>query len=84
MEDITETILLQLKQLSRDTPEFSVALLENRLSHDEQVSFADRLVDAAETIRQRALNASGQVVEGGVVDDDVSESKTIGTSIGES
>ncbi|RSM35875.1 hypothetical protein DMA12_42525 [Amycolatopsis balhimycina DSM 5908] len=67
MEDIAETILLQLR----------------RLSHDEQISSAPRLVEAIGTIRQRALSASGQVAEGGVVDDDVGAGATTGTPIGE-
>ena len=67
MAGATETILLQLR----------------RPSHGEQISFARRLVDAAGTIRQRALSASGQVVEEGVVDDDVGAGTTTSTPIGE-
>ncbi|MFB9691053.1 hypothetical protein [Amycolatopsis plumensis] len=42
--------------------------------------------DTAEAILlhpQRALSASGRVVEGGVVDDDVGAGATTGTPIGE-
>ncbi|HEV7949225.1 MAG TPA: hypothetical protein VGP24_05595 [Glaciihabitans sp.] len=69
MEDLDEIILLQLRNISRDVAPFASALLSNTITHDEQISFAHRLVDLAEAVRERATGAAGQVVEGSTTDD---------------
>jgi hypothetical protein len=68
MEDLDELILMQLKGINEEAGPFVVGILNDDISRDEQISFAHRLVDLAEAIRDRALQTPGMVIEGGVVD----------------
>jgi hypothetical protein len=63
MEDLDELILLQLKNINRDAGQFATTILTNEITEDEQIRYAHRLVDLAEAIRDRAISATGQVVE---------------------
>ena len=63
MEDLDELILLQLKNINRDAGQFAANILTNEITEDEQIRYAHRLVDLAEAIRDRAISATGRVVE---------------------
>jgi hypothetical protein len=67
MDDLDEVIILQLRGLVADTGEFIAGVLCDDLTDAKQISFAHRLVDAAEAIRDRATQP--QVIEGSVTDD---------------
>jgi hypothetical protein len=56
MEDLDELILLQLRNINRDAGQFATDMLNNKITQDEQISFAHRLVDLAEAIRERAID----------------------------
>ncbi|HEX7658065.1 MAG TPA: hypothetical protein VF444_01190 [Pseudonocardiaceae bacterium] len=55
MDDVTRSICLQFKEMNQATGAFVAALLSDDLSRDEQIAFAHRLVDLAETLRDHAL-----------------------------
>jgi hypothetical protein len=67
MDDLDEIIILQLRGLAADTGEFIAGLLYDELTDEKQISFAHRLVDAAEAIRERATPP--QVIDGSATDD---------------
>jgi hypothetical protein len=65
MDDLDQLILLQLNHFVRDVTEFTADLLDDALTTDKQISFAHRLVDLAEAIRERATGerAPGRFID---------------------
>jgi len=66
MDELDEVIILQLRGLVADTGEFIAGVICDDLTDAKQISFAHRLVDAAEAIKDRVTPP--QVVEGSVID----------------
>ncbi len=50
MHDLNMSILTQLNDINKDVGNFSVGVLSNDISHDDQIAFAHRLVDLAKPI----------------------------------
>lgn len=63
MEDLTELILLQIKNINKDMGSFVAALLSNELTREQQVSFGHRLVDLAEMILERSQSTPVMVID---------------------
>jgi hypothetical protein len=47
-------LLLMISRINQDSVEFGMGILDDTLTHNEQICFAHRLIDLAEAIRERA------------------------------
>ncbi|MGH3625189.1 MAG: hypothetical protein ACRDQ5_25945 [Sciscionella sp.] len=67
--DIDMAILDQIRRINHDTAEFATGILTNELNEEDQISFAQRLVELAIAIKERATSRACVVVEGSIVHD---------------
>ena len=69
MDGRDELIFVQINIIAATTGRFVVGVLRDDISREEQLQFADHLLDCAATIRDRARRTSGLSTEGGTPDD---------------
>jgi hypothetical protein len=64
LTELDEQILIRLRSINRETGRFVTGLLTGEITREAQIAFAHRLVDLAETIRDRVTGPLGVVIEG--------------------
>lgn len=70
LHDLNLSIAAQLRAINGDAGPFVAGLLSDDISREDQLTFALRLVQLAEHIKERAQSTAVMVVEGGVSDHD--------------
>lgn len=68
LDRTSELVIRHLKAVSNEMGSFVAGLLSDDLTRDDQIAFAHKLVDLAETIRERAVGQPGMVIEGSLVE----------------
>jgi len=74
MEDLDELILLQLKRITTDVGDFAIGISTKQITRGEQIGFAHKLVDLAESINERVDGPADLIVDGSAIDDGPSDS----------
>ena len=69
MDERDELIFVQINVIAAPTGRFVVGVLRGDISREEQLKFADHLLDCAATIRDRARRTPALSAEGGTPDD---------------
>ncbi|MEZ0111689.1 hypothetical protein ABH920_005707 [Catenulispora sp. EB89] len=69
MDERDELIFVQINVIAATTGRYVVGVLKGDISREEQLRFADHLLDCAATIRDRARQTHGYDAEGGNSDE---------------
>lgn len=77
LSELDEQILIQLRRINQETGQFVTGMLTGEITRENQVAFAHRLVDLAETIRDRVAGPIGVVIEGSGAHDSVTAGREL-------
>jgi hypothetical protein len=69
MDAEEESILRQMMRINESSGQLATLILTGEATREDQINFAHKLIDLAETIRDRAAGPVGIVIEGSVTDD---------------
>ncbi|HEX3783091.1 MAG TPA: hypothetical protein VHX38_25775 [Pseudonocardiaceae bacterium] len=69
MDAEEESILRQMIRINESSGQLATLMLTGEATQEDQINFAHKLIDLAETIRDRVAGPVGIVIEGSVVDD---------------